>query len=194
MAMEASEFKLEEDDVNDGAPDISSFTVLGVDLLHKIHSDMASTTLPSWMEPAPPNFGYPGHGKLKADQWRTVCSVNLVITLVRAWGIPSASDHDRALLQNFTDMVIAVTWGTRRSLTPERISIYATHMKRYLNSLKDLFGEHVIVPNHHLSLHLIECLRSFGPVHSWWAFPFERYNGMLRQLNTNSKSGMISRT
>lgn len=189
MTTETSEFVLEEDDVGEGTPDISTFSVLGLDLLQKIHLDMASTTLPSWMEPPPPNFGYPSHGKLKADQWRTVCSVSLIITLVRAWGTPSASDRDRALLQNFTDMVIAVTWGTRRSLTPDRITIYATHMKRYLSSLKHLFGEQLIVPNHHLSLHLIECLRSFGPVHSWWTFPFERYNGMLRQLNTNSKSG-----
>jgi hypothetical protein len=46
-----------------------------------------------------------------------------------------------------------------------------------------------LYPNHHLSLHLAECIRNFGPVHGWWAFPFERYNGIIQRYNTNNKMG-----
>ncbi|RDB23075.1 hypothetical protein Hypma_009877 [Hypsizygus marmoreus] len=189
MAQPASEFVLEDDEDETSVPDISTFSVLDLELLQKIQSDIRATILPSWMEYPPRNFGSPSHGKLKADQWRTVCSVNLIITLIRIWGIPSASEREKAWLENYIDMVIAAIWVTRWSTSPERIGIFGRHMKRYLVNVKDLFGEDIIVPNHHLSLHLIECLKSFGPVHSWWTFPFERYNGMLRHLKTNNKPG-----
>lgn len=192
MADETAEFVLEDDERDDQGPDLSSFSVLDAEVLGEVRADLQKTSLPSWLERPPHNFGSPSHGKLKADQWRTVCSVSLIITLVRLWGVTSAGIRDKAVLKNFTDMVIAVKWGTRRSISPERIAIYSSHMKSYLESLKELFGEGLIVPNHHLSLHLVECLRSFGPVHSWWTFPFERYNGMLRHLNTNSRPGMSS--
>lgn len=189
MDGESTEFALEDDEQDDEGPDLSTFSVLDEEVLCEVHSDMQTTTLPSWLERPPRNFGSPSHGKLKADQWRTVCSVSLVITLVRIWGVASATARQHDLLRNFTDMVIAVKWGTRRSMSADRISIYAVHMKRYLETLTELFGASVIMPNHHLSLHLVECLRAFGPVHSWWTFPFERYNGMLRHLNTNSRPG-----
>lgn len=125
------------------------------------------------------------------ENWKpiSVFSISLVITLVRLWGSPSATDRQKAMLQNFTDLVVAGTWATKRSVSKNSISIYRSRMLRYLESTIDLYGDGVLVPNHHLSLHIIECLRNFGPVHSWWAFPFERYNGMIGKLNTNNKPG-----
>ncbi|OSC99540.1 hypothetical protein PYCCODRAFT_1340936, partial [Trametes coccinea BRFM310] len=67
------------------------------------------------------------------------------------------------------------------------------HMMKYLESLRELF-DHQFVPNHHLSMHLMECLLLFGPVHAWWAFPFERFNGLLQRMNTNSKADEMSLT
>ncbi|KAJ8456044.1 hypothetical protein ONZ51_g12274 [Trametes cubensis] len=77
--------------------------------------------------------------------------------------------------------------ATRRSTNQARIDKFDEHMREYLRSLRDL-PDHQFVPNHHLSLHLKECLELFGPVHTWWAFPFEHFNGILQRLNTNSKS------
>ncbi|KAI0710497.1 hypothetical protein C8Q76DRAFT_592296, partial [Earliella scabrosa] len=62
-----------------------------------------------------------------------------------------------------------------------------------LKTLQVLFN-HKFVPNHHLSLHLWQCLLLFGPVHAWWAFPFERYNGLLQNLNTNSQAAKMPLT
>ena len=40
--------------------------------------------------------------------------------------------------------------------------------------------------NMHLSCHLHQCLQDFGPSHTFWCFGFERMNGILGSLNTNS--------
>ncbi|KAH9895959.1 hypothetical protein C8Q73DRAFT_644239 [Cubamyces lactineus] len=182
---------LEEDVVDfhvaQGPHDISKFRVLDQATIERIRADIAATVFPSWMERPPRNFGSPSHGKLKADQWRTVCTVSLVITLCRLWGTSSASQKEKLLLDNFVHLVSAVDLATRRTTDPDRIARFDAHIVQYLSSLQSLFA-HDFVPNHHLSLHLHECLLLFGPVHAWWAFPFERYNGLLQRLNNNNKT------
>ncbi|KAI0363952.1 hypothetical protein BV20DRAFT_1039670 [Pilatotrama ljubarskyi] len=154
-----------------GEYDISKFNILDQPTINQLRRDILKTSLPSWLERPPRNFGSPSHGKLKADHWRTVCTVSMVITLVRLWGSATASPKQKALLDNFVHLVSA-----------------------YLKGVQHLFDWHHLVPNHHLSLHLKECLELFGPVHAWWAFPFERYNGLLQGLNTNSKTSAMPLT
>ena len=142
--------------------------------------------VPTWIEKPPSNFGEASHGSLKADQWRTVCTIHMVLTLVRLWGIKTATTEQRTVLQNFLHLVIAVDAATRRSMSATRAELYDKHMELYIQGLREIY-EHELVPNHHLALHLVECLLLFGPVHGWWAFPFERFNGLLQRLNTNHK-------
>lgn len=40
----------------------------------------------------------------------------------------------------------------------------------------------------HMHCHLSSCLREFGPIYSFWLFPFERYNGILEEQPTNNRS------
>ncbi|TFK92434.1 hypothetical protein K466DRAFT_480540 [Polyporus arcularius HHB13444] len=167
--------------------DISKFRILDQETLGIIRRDILNTVVPSWMQRAPKNFGSPSHGKLKADQWRTGCLVNLPITLVRLWGGPNATERQRSLLNNFLDLVRAVDLATRRTMDETRAEKFDNYMLQYLTGLTETF-KHPLVPNHHLSLHLRECLELFGPVHAWWAFPFERFNGILQHLNTNSRT------
>jgi len=49
--------------------------------------------------------------------------------------------------------------------------------------------------NLHLHLHLKECFFDYGPPHAFWAFPFERFNGILESYFTNKKEieGQIMR-
>lgn len=39
----------------------------------------------------------------------------------------------------------------------------------------------------HLHLHLKDCLLDYGPVHSFWCYGFERYNGVLGRYHTNNQ-------
>jgi hypothetical protein len=172
--------------------DLSVYKVISLEVMKTIQNDIARTTLPSWLERPPPNFGSPSHGKLKADHWRTVCTVSLIITLVRLWGREDCPEWEKKMLRNFLDLVIAVKTATKRSVSAEQIERYEFYMTRYLKTLRDLYSDSHFVPNHHLSLHLPRCLRDFGPVHAWWSFPFERYNGVISRLNTNNKPGIFS--
>ncbi|TBU28219.1 hypothetical protein BD311DRAFT_663831 [Dichomitus squalens] len=173
--------------------DISKFRVLTPEVINQLRHDLQNTYLPSWLERPPVNFGSASHGKLKADHWRTVCTINMVITLVRIWSSPTATTGDRLLLENFIHLVTAVDMATRRSMDTERARQYDFQMLQYLRTLRSLF-EHDLVPNHHLSLHLVTCLLLFGPVHGWWAYPFERFNGMIQRLNMNHRISEIPLT
>ncbi|KAI0366442.1 hypothetical protein BV20DRAFT_952139 [Pilatotrama ljubarskyi] len=175
------------------AHDVSKFRVLTAELIEALRSDMSTTYLPSWIERPPANFGSAAHGKLKADHWRTICSISMVITLVRVWSSSTATVGDRKVLENFVHLVVAVDLASRRSMDSERARLFDYHMTQYLTTLRELF-DHDLVPNHHLSLHLTACLLLFGPVRGWWGFPFERYNGIIQRLNSNNHIAEIPLT
>ena len=40
-----------------------------------------------------------------------------------------------------------------------------------------------------MALHLRDYILLYGPVHSWWAYPFERMIGTLQRISTNYKEG-----
>ncbi|KAI0737799.1 hypothetical protein C8Q80DRAFT_1222785 [Daedaleopsis nitida] len=177
----------------DNEYDISKQGILTVDVIERIRADIKATYLPSWIERPPLNFGSRSHGKLKADHWRTVCTISMVITLIPIWTSSTATEGDRLLLENFIHLVVAVDLATRRTMDAQRARLFDEHMLSYLQTLRRLF-EHQLVPNHHLSLHIAACLLLFGPVHGWWAYPFERYNGIIQRLNTNNKIDEIPLT
>ncbi|RDX40106.1 hypothetical protein OH76DRAFT_1459584 [Lentinus brumalis] len=179
--------------LTDNQYDISKFQILTADVIAMLRSDILATFLPSWIERPPANFGSPSHGKLKADHWRTVCTVSMVITLVRVWSLSTATTGERKLLENFIHLVVAVDLATRRSMDAERARLFDHHMLEYLRTLRELF-DHDLVPNHHLSLHLASCLLLFGPVRGMWGFPFERYNGIIQHLKTNNHISQIPLT
>ncbi|KAH9850596.1 hypothetical protein C2E23DRAFT_734560 [Lenzites betulinus] len=174
-------------------PDPLGHTVFSGNVLEAIRGDIRAAHLPSWLSKPPATFGSASHGKLKADHWRTVCTVNMVITLVRLWGTASSTEHERLALKNFLHLVAAVDLVSRRTMSAERAHAFDTHMLNYLRGLRSLYDAD-LVPNHHLSLHLRECLLLFGPTLSWWTFPFERYNGLLQRLNTNFRAADMPKT
>lgn len=59
--------------------------VLGCGLLPEIWKDMDKMILPSWLRAGPREVGSAHSGKLSADQWRTTCTVYLVIILGKFW-------------------------------------------------------------------------------------------------------------
>lgn len=111
--------------------------VLGRLTLEEVWADMSKTTLPSWIGRAPPRLGDGRHGKLSANQWCTACTVNLVITLVRLWGLKSPSDHHYQMLDNFMDLVMACKLAMMRKTTPDHIERFQTHMCQYLKTTKN---------------------------------------------------------
>lgn len=87
------------------------------------------------------------------------------------------------------DLVTAVEVGSMLETSEELIQLYDKTLMRYLTTLKELYKEAKIAPNHHLAVHIADFLRIFGPVHAWRAFALERYNYMLQRTNTNNRLG-----
>jgi len=157
-------------------------------ILHEIRQDMEKIVLPGWVNRAPRRFGSASHGKVSADHWRTLATINLVITLTRLWSGPLVNSRKRDLLHNFMSLVVVLRFSTARYTSDKQITIIQDQLQAYYASLIKLSDK--LYPCHHMSLHIPECLRLFGPVHGWWSFPFERYNGLIQRFNHNGKFGM----
>lgn len=163
--------------------------------LTQIRDDIRSTLRPDWQAHLPVNFGSPEHGKLKADQWRTALEFDIPVSLIRIKCMRKASgniaDNERLqkLIDHTMDLALAIAWGLSRRTSPHHAERYMFYMKRYLNSIKELFPDYSLKPNHHYALHIPDILLLFGPLHGTWVFSIERLIGRLQKMKTNSKIG-----
>ena len=51
-----------------------------------------------------------------------------------------------------------------------------------------LYGPNIVTPNMHMHAHLASCILDYGPIHGFWLFAFERYNGVLGSFPNNNRS------
>ena len=52
----------------------------------------------------------------------------------------------------------------------------------FCTGFEQLYGQEACTPNIHMHCHLKECVLDVGPLHSFWCFSFERYNGILENM------------
>lgn len=150
---------------------------------------------PSWLSTVPSDFGRTRTGTLKADEWRAFATIYLPIALVLLWG--EGSKHSslqvaaarRAILDHTMYLVQALSLACYRTTTDSRIQNMHRHLSDYLRCLSEVHKDARPTLNHHMSLHLSKYLKLFGPVHSWWSYPFERLIGRLQHMPTNHKFG-----
>jgi hypothetical protein len=164
----------------------------------KLRSDIENMITPSWLTSVPTNLGEPSHGKLKADQWRTLGTTYLPVSLIRLWdqfedGEDRRSQQCKKLLEVSLSLISAVVIASSRTTSREKADLYLHHMQNYLKGLRELFPRYRFLPNQHMALHLAEYLQLYGPVHSWWTFPFERLIGMLQRIPNNFQNGRFFR-
>jgi len=55
----------------------------------------------------------------------------------------------------------------------------------FCETFQTLYGKENCSINLHLHGHLASCILDYGPVYSFWLFPFERLNGILGSFHTN---------
>ena len=167
--------------------------VLTPEEMSELRSDIERMYTPSWLTSVPTNLGEPSHGKLKADQWRTLGTTYLPVSVIRLWD--QLEDNDRCsqqckkLLATTLSLISAVIAASSRTTSQEKADLYLHHMQMYLHGLCEVFPRYRYLPNQHMALHLAEYLRLYGPVHSWWTFPFERLIGMLQRIPNNFQDG-----
>ena len=167
--------------------------ILTPEELSELRSDIEHMYTPSWLTSVPTNLGEPSHGKLKADQWRTLGTIYLPVSLIHLWDKLEDDDQRSRQCKKFLtvtlSLISAVIIASSRTTSHEKADLYLYHMQMYLNGLRELFPLYRFLPNQHMALHLAEYLRFYGPVHSWWTFPFERLIGMLQHIPNNFQDG-----
>jgi hypothetical protein len=161
--------------------------VFDLAMLRVVNSLLPRIHYPTWIKRVIPVLGKASNGKLKADEWQNLFQMQLPLILVKVWY--GKNREHMSLLQNFAHLVSAVNLALKRSTTPERIDLYAYHIKEYLTSSLIIFPECQLAPNHHISNHIPEGLTQLGPVRSWWSFPMERLMGSILKSSNNNRLG-----
>ena len=122
-------------------------------------------------------------------------TVYLPIALVSLWGQGTAHNSVdqafklRAILDHTMELVSAVTIVCLRTMTLPRAESFRSHIVRWIQDLKTLHPHAENFTNSHMAIHLYDFIRLFGPVQSWWCFPFERLIGQLQRLPHNHRFG-----
>lgn len=151
---------------------------------------MQEIMLPSEVSPAPSRIGSPGQGTISADEWRTFCTINLVVTLVYLWGSLPDNTRESQILQNFMDLITAIEIASSREITLKDTWELQKRLHAYLQGILELFPGTTIGPYQHMCLgHLPQVLLTLGPAHAIWCYAFERANYVLQRIKTNSRIG-----
>lgn len=156
--------------------------------LKKIHFSIASTVRPRWHKGPPKNLGEARHGKLKADQWRSLLDFDLPVALAQLW---DETSERRKLFHSTMLLALAMRYATSHVMTKSHIEKYEKYMLEYLTTLREIDPCSNLRPNHHAALHIPRFLELFGLMHGWWMFVYERIIGLLQKTNTNYKIGAI---
>ena len=73
------------------------------------------------------------------------------------------------------------------AITCNDIELADEFLSMFCSQFQELYGEEACTFNMHLHMHLKESLIDYGPLHSFWCFSFERYNGILTSYHTNKR-------
>lgn len=164
-------------------------SVLGLEIVAEIKEDMHRTVIPSWLKNPPPNFATTDHGKLAAEEYKSLSLVSLPITLIRLWSNADAPFQKR--LDHFLHLSVAIRILAYQSLTAHDISLFEFHYQEYLNGLKSLYPFSSIVPVQHLGLHIPYFMRELGPSTRYSENTCEMFIGILEEISTNSRLGVL---
>ena len=169
--------------------------------MQRIKDVIRNTTVPSWINSVPYNYGEAKAGTMKADEWRNLSTIFLPLELISMWGIGSQQPLDnlndasrlRQILDHTMLLVSATSLACMRTMTKARSDAYIQCMTEYIKQLPLLHPGANLKPKHHMSMHLPFFFQLFGPARSWWTFPFERLIGQIQRLLSNHKMGKLSR-
>ncbi|GBC35905.1 hypothetical protein GLOIN_2v1775288 [Rhizophagus irregularis DAOM 181602=DAOM 197198] len=85
-------------------------------------------------------------------------------------------DNDRKILGHF---VRACNLLVARFITDDDLKEAQERLKDMAYLIEYTYVPEFITSNIHLALHIPDCCRDYGPIYSFWLFPFERLNGYI---------------
>ncbi|KIK56794.1 hypothetical protein GYMLUDRAFT_173900, partial [Collybiopsis luxurians FD-317 M1] len=174
-------------------------------VIQHIQRVIKETATPAWINHVPSNYGDPKAGTIKTDEWRTLSTLYLPIALTTLWGeengrLPSESARPLKVLDHTMALFQATDLLCRYSMTHQQADAFRSLLKQWVDGLYQVHPHtqsHEKRTNVHVAFHLYDFLILFGPVISWWCFPFEQLIGTLQKINTNNHIGgqfLLSKT
>ena len=151
---------------------------LSMEQLRVAQKRMDHVELPSDIGRIPPKIaiGNDGFSNLTADQWKTfimIYSTNILWDML--------DNSDRKILGHF---VRACNLLAARFITEDDLKEAQERLKDMAHLIENTYGPEFITSNIHLALHIPDCCRDYGPIYSYWLFPFERLNGYIGKVLT----------
>lgn len=181
-----------DDGWNDHWTPASEDVILDSQALDFINRMLPRIRIPTWIKRAIPILGKASFGRLKADEWRSLFTIQLPLILPVFWR--DSLPETRSLLHNFAHLVSLVNLALKRSTSADRINCYRHHILSYLESCLVIFEGVKLAPNHHMAIHLADCLERFGPARSYWSFPMERLMAQVLKAPNNNRLGEMEIT
>ena len=111
---------------------------------------------------------------LTADQW---CNWTNLYSLYALRDI-LPPEHYRCWAMFVEASVILCQFSIKRS----DLSFADTRLMQFCELFEELYGSENCTPNMHLHGHIADCILDYGPIGSFWAFAFEKYNGVLESF------------
>ena len=120
------------------------------------------------------------HGSYTAEQWKNwtlVYSVYALKDILQA-------EH----LKCWQVFVLACGYLCKPVLSQDDIVMADGMLLKFCRNFQALYGIKAVTPNMHLHWHLKDVILDYGPIHSFWCFSFERYNGIVGSIITKNRS------
>ena len=114
---------------------------------------------------------------LTADQWRNWTNIYSLYALHNI--LPS--EH-YSCWSIFVEASIILS---QYSISKEDLKKADEKLILFCQTFETLYGSQSCTPNMHLHCHIKECVLDFGPISSFWVFPFERFNGIMQSFLNN---------
>ncbi|KAG2192672.1 hypothetical protein INT47_009242 [Mucor saturninus] len=125
-----------------------------------------------------------GFPYMKADEWKSWVLVYSPVLLRDVLPLDK--------FKNWIDFVDACRLLATPTITFDDLDDAHAHLERFCQKCEELYPAPTLTCNMHLHIHLRETIRDFGPVYGYWLFGFERYNGLLKKIDTNRRDGFES--
>lgn len=115
-----------------------------------------------------------------ADQWK---NWTIYFSMIVLRDIVSSE-----VLECWRHFVLACRILCHYKISEEQLKLGDALLLQFCRRTERLFGKSCITPNMYMHAHLCACTEDYGPLHGYWLFPFERYNGILGSMPNNNKS------
>lgn len=120
------------------------------------------------------------YSSLTADQWKTWTNIFSI------YALHNILPDDQ--LECWRLFVQASRLLSSPMITAENMEMGHKKLLEFCRAFEAMSGSETVTPNMHLHTHLLNCIKDYGPIYSFWLFSFERYNGLLGSYKTNQRS------